>query len=111
MEVAHILTSVGKVEDVDVLIAAILHDTVEDTDTTKEDIIEMFGENKIETAPYASVEKWNSGHSFCKLTDDLMNSQLPIELRQAVREHLGEDAFMQGSRQPRHYKDGRSPLS
>lgn len=73
--------------------------------------IEMFGEDKIRTAPYASVEKWSSGHLFCKLTDDLLNPQLPIELRQAVREHLGEDAFMQGSRQPRHYKVGRSPLS
>ena len=45
LEVASILASVGKVEDTDVLIAAILHDTVEDTNTTKEEISEMFGDN------------------------------------------------------------------
>ncbi len=45
LEVANLLANVGKVEDYDVLIAAILHDTVEDTATTKEEIAEMFGEN------------------------------------------------------------------
>lgn len=43
LEVANLLGNVGKVEDFDVLIAAILHDTVEDTDTTKEEIEELFG--------------------------------------------------------------------
>ena len=42
--VANLLANEGKVEDVEVLIAAILHDTVEDTDTTKEEITELFGE-------------------------------------------------------------------
>ncbi len=45
LEVANLLANVGKVEDYDVLIAALLHDTVEDTETTKEEISEMFGEN------------------------------------------------------------------
>jgi GTP diphosphokinase / guanosine-3',5'-bis(diphosphate) 3'-diphosphatase len=45
LEVASLLANVGKVEDTDVLIAAILHDTVEDTETTKEEIAELFGEN------------------------------------------------------------------
>ncbi len=45
LEVANLLASVGKVEDYDVLIAAILHDTVEDTETTKEEIEKLFGEN------------------------------------------------------------------
>lgn len=44
LEVADLLVNVGKVEDTDVLIAAILHDTVEDTETTKEEIEELFGE-------------------------------------------------------------------
>ena len=41
--VANLLTSVGKVTDYDILIAAVLHDTIEDTGTTKEEITELFG--------------------------------------------------------------------
>lgn len=44
LEVANLLINEGKVEDYDVLIAAILHDTVEDTDATREEIAENFGE-------------------------------------------------------------------
>ena len=44
LEVANLLANVGKITDFDVLIAAILHDTVEDTDTKKEEISEKFGE-------------------------------------------------------------------
>lgn len=44
LEVAKLLADVGGVTDPDVLIAAILHDTIEDTDSTKEDIQELFGE-------------------------------------------------------------------
>lgn len=44
LEVANLLAGVGQVEDFDVLIAAILHDTVEDTETTREELIERFGE-------------------------------------------------------------------
>ncbi len=43
LEVANLLANVGKVEDYDILIAAILHDTIEDTETTKEEITELFG--------------------------------------------------------------------
>lgn len=43
LEVANLLANVGKVEDYDILIAAILHDTIEDTETTKEEIAELFG--------------------------------------------------------------------
>lgn len=42
--VAKILTDEGGVTDVDVIIGAILHDTVEDTDTTMEEIGQLFGE-------------------------------------------------------------------
>lgn len=44
LEVANILASVGEIEDYDILIAAVLHDTIEDTETTKEEITELFGE-------------------------------------------------------------------
>jgi guanosine-3',5'-bis(diphosphate) 3'-pyrophosphohydrolase len=44
LEVANLLTNIGNVEDFDVLIAAVLHDTIEDTETTKEEITELFGE-------------------------------------------------------------------
>jgi GTP diphosphokinase / guanosine-3',5'-bis(diphosphate) 3'-diphosphatase len=43
LEVANLLANVGKVEDYDILIAAILHDTVEDTETTPEELTELFG--------------------------------------------------------------------
>ena len=43
LEVLNLLANVGKVEDFDVLIAAVLHDTIEDTKTTKEEITELFG--------------------------------------------------------------------
>lgn len=43
LEVANLIANVGKVEDYDVLIAAVLHDTVEDTETTETEIKEKFG--------------------------------------------------------------------
>ncbi|KAK6617504.1 Guanosine-3',5'-bis(diphosphate) 3'-pyrophosphohydrolase MESH1 [Polyplax serrata] len=42
--VAYILTNEGQINDLDVIQAAILHDTVEDTDTTFEEIASNFGE-------------------------------------------------------------------
>ena len=44
LEVANLLANVGKIEDFDVLIAALLHDTVEDCGVKKEEIAELFGE-------------------------------------------------------------------
>lgn len=44
LEVVSLLTNIGKVGDFTVLIAAILHDTVEDTKTTAAEIVELFGE-------------------------------------------------------------------
>lgn len=43
VEVAFHLSSVGNVTDEDVLIAALLHDTIEDTDTTRDEIASSFG--------------------------------------------------------------------
>lgn len=43
LEVASLLANVGKVADYDILIAAVLHDTVEDTETSGEEIANLFG--------------------------------------------------------------------
>ncbi len=43
LDVANLLANVGKIEDYDVLIAALLHDTIEDTETTEKEITEKFG--------------------------------------------------------------------
>lgn len=43
IEVARLIAEVGKVEDAQVLAAALLHDTVEDTDTTREELRREFG--------------------------------------------------------------------
>ena len=42
--VAKIISEIGNVEDPEVLAAALLHDTIEDTKTTPEELIENFGE-------------------------------------------------------------------
>jgi len=44
IEVVQLLWEVGGVRDIDVLLAAVLHDTIEDTETSSEDIREAFGE-------------------------------------------------------------------
>ncbi len=43
LDVANILANIGKVDDTEVLIAAILHDTIEDTGTTADELKAMFG--------------------------------------------------------------------
>ncbi len=44
IEVADILWNIGNVEDESCIIAALLHDTIEDTDTTPEEIRAAFGD-------------------------------------------------------------------
>jgi guanosine-3',5'-bis(diphosphate) 3'-pyrophosphohydrolase len=44
LEVANLLANVGGVDDIDVLIGAVLHDTVEDVNVKKEEIVKRFGE-------------------------------------------------------------------
>src|SRR3954462_12520152 len=43
IEVATLIATVGGVDDVAVLQAAVLHDTIEDTDTTSDEIMREFG--------------------------------------------------------------------
>ena len=43
--VAELIARVGRVTDIVTLVAAILHDTIEDTETTAEEIAEHFGAN------------------------------------------------------------------
>ncbi len=42
--VAELLWEVGGIRDIDIIIAALLHDTIEDTSTTAEEISQNFGE-------------------------------------------------------------------
>ena len=44
ISVAKIISKIGNVEDSEVLSAALLHDTLEDTKTTSEELIDNFGE-------------------------------------------------------------------
>jgi guanosine-3',5'-bis(diphosphate) 3'-pyrophosphohydrolase len=43
LEVANYISEVGKIYDVVPLVSAVLHDTVEDTDTTYEELVTVFG--------------------------------------------------------------------
>ena len=45
IEVANMLWTVGSVRDISTLVAAILHDTIEDTDTTPQEIRDNFGDD------------------------------------------------------------------
>ncbi|MBC7475074.1 MAG: HD domain-containing protein [Candidatus Sericytochromatia bacterium] len=44
IKVAELIWNKGEVRDIDVIIAALLHDTVEDTDTSIEEIKKLFGD-------------------------------------------------------------------
>ncbi len=45
LEVMHLLVHTGEINDHEILIAAVLHDVVEDTSVTAQEITERFGEN------------------------------------------------------------------
>ena len=44
ISVAKIISEIGNIEDPEVLAAALLHDTIEDTETTVDELIDNFGE-------------------------------------------------------------------
>lgn len=90
LEVANLIANIGKVSNYEILMAAVLHDTVEDTETTAEELTELFGENvckmvlevtddkslpkqrrkelQIEHAPHLSI-----GAKHVKLADKISN--------------------------------------
>ena len=57
LDVADILCRIGGIEDLTVLIAAVLHDTLEDTDTTQEEIGELFGEEVLSLVKEVSDDR------------------------------------------------------
>jgi guanosine-3',5'-bis(diphosphate) 3'-pyrophosphohydrolase len=57
LEVAEILSKIGGVEDEDILVAAILHDTIEDTNTTEEEILCLFGQKVCEYVKEVTDDK------------------------------------------------------
>jgi len=57
LRVAQLLSDVGEVHDMEVLAAALLHDTVEDTDTTPGDIADAFGQRVRDLVLEVSDEK------------------------------------------------------
>lgn len=57
IEVAHLLWTVGDVDDMATIIAALLHDTLEDTDTTSEEIRALFGDEVLGLVLEVSDEK------------------------------------------------------
>lgn len=90
MEVMQILTAAGCGEDV--IVAGILHDTVEDTDATLEEISALFGENVARLVAHESEDKsktWRERKSatiehlkncsdeeaICTLADKLSNAR------------------------------------
>jgi guanosine-3',5'-bis(diphosphate) 3'-pyrophosphohydrolase len=64
IKVANILWTIGGVHDEEAIVAAVLHDTIEDTDTTSEEILELFGAGVLSLV--------------CEMTDD---KNLPKEAR------------------------------
>ena len=64
IEVACIMWQIGGVRDTEAIVAAVLHDTIEDTDTTPAEIMERFGQDVMSLV--------------CEVTDD---KSLPKEAR------------------------------
>ena len=57
IQVAEVLATFGKVDDLTTLLAAILHDTIEDTDTTKADLEKLFGADVAEVVSEVTDDK------------------------------------------------------
>lgn len=96
LEVTSLIANVGKIADIEILIAGLLHDTLEDTNTTENELIKHFGaivcgyvlevtdhqslpkdrqkELQIERSPYLS-----HGAKIVKLADKISNIRDVIE--------------------------------
>ncbi|HTK38206.1 MAG TPA: HD domain-containing protein [Pyrinomonadaceae bacterium] len=57
LEVANLLANIGNVNDIDILIAALLHDTIEDTGVTKEELATRFGQKVADYVAEVSDDK------------------------------------------------------
>ena len=57
LEVAHLIANVGKVADVDIIIAGLLHDTIEDTKTSPAEISDLFGDEVLSMVLEVSDDK------------------------------------------------------
>jgi len=57
IEVANVLWTVGEVYDITTIIGALLHDTIEDTDTTPEEILNNFGQDVLALVLEVSDDK------------------------------------------------------
>lgn len=57
IEVANVLWTIGEVYDVTTIVAALLHDTLEDTDTTAPEIRSIFGEEVLRLVQEVSDDK------------------------------------------------------
>lgn len=55
--VANLIATIGQITDVNVLCAALLHDTIEDTKTTKEEISLLFGKTIADTVSQVTDDK------------------------------------------------------
>jgi guanosine-3',5'-bis(diphosphate) 3'-pyrophosphohydrolase len=74
IEAAALLATVGGVTDVEVLMAAVLHDVLEDTPTTRDEVLALFGDRVLQLVD--------------SVTDDKQLSR--AERRQQVLDHLPE---------------------
>jgi len=57
IDVADILWRIGSVRDIDTIVAAILHDTLEDTDTTPAEIAALFGDDVLSLVEEVTDDK------------------------------------------------------
>ena len=57
IEVAHVLWTIGDVSDIITIVGALLHDTIEDTDTTQEEIRANFGKDVLALVLEVSDDK------------------------------------------------------
>ena len=58
IEVMQTLWEIGGVEDIDVLIAALLHDTIEDTKTSSYEVGKRFGEKVLSIVMEVTIDKY-----------------------------------------------------